>query len=286
MKLRQFVVIWLIILGWMSYEYMVLHHILPTPSVMQTIACGALKLCKKISPLPGRTLSYSLGWLGFCTMALTNLYVLRKRILGMQKMGNLQGWLDFHIFCGMLGPTFILFHSDFKVGGLVSISFWSMMVSFSSGIVGRYFYMQLLQGKQQLKTTIESYDKIFDSYVKASGRRITQNHMLAAKANAFAMAGGVQGDQLKQMGVMSFLYRSLVGELRLSMGLPRVPWRESRQFRMQLRDWALMRRRLVSLHYYHLLFGYWRAFHTPFAIWMYVVAVIHIISSLIFRVPA
>lgn len=286
MKLRQLVFVWLIVLGWMSYEYLVLHRVLPTPSVMQLIACDGLKLCKRINPAPGRTLSYTLGWLGFCIMALTNLYVLRKRMLKLQKVGNLQVWLDWHIFCGMLGPTFILFHSDFKVGGLVSISFWSMVVSFLSGIIGRYFYMQLLQGKIQLKKTIESYEGVFDRYVKSSGRRITEQHMLAAKAHAFAMAGGVQGDQLKQMGVLSFLYHSLVGELRMSVALPPVPWRESRQFRKQLANWAVMRRRLVSLHYYHLLFGYWRAFHTPFAIWMYVVAVIHIVSSLIFRVPA
>jgi hypothetical protein len=169
---------------------------------------------------------------------------------------------------------------------LVSISFWSMVVSFLSGVIGRYFYMQLLQGKGQLKKTIDSYESIFDRYMKGSGKRITEQHMLAAKANAFAMAGGVQGDELKSMGIWTFLSRSIAGELRMQASLPQVPWQEQRQFRMQLRDWALMRRRLISMHYYQLLFGYWRSFHTPFAIWMYVVAVIHIISSLIFRVPA
>jgi hypothetical protein len=66
--------------------------------------------------------------------------------------------------------------------------------------------------------------------------------------------------------------------------LPPTPWQEGRPFRVKLREWALLRRRLLSMHFYQILFGYWRTFHSPFAVWMYIVAVIHIISSLIFKV--
>jgi hypothetical protein len=217
-------------------------------------------------------------------MALTNLYILRKRLHRMQSWGSLQGWLNWHIFFGMVGPTFVLFHSNFKVGGLVSISFWSMVVSFLSGIVGRYFYMQLLQAKPVLKKKIDALEKNFDQYQQGSGNRIPAQSMMLAKARAFAMAGGVQGPELQRLGLMGFLVRSISGEVRMMTSLPSTPWQENRLFKVKLREWALLRRRLLSMHFYQILFGYWRTFHSPFAIWMYIVAIIHIISSLIFKV--
>ncbi|MBC7659316.1 MAG: hypothetical protein H7249_06370 [Chitinophagaceae bacterium] len=287
MKLRHFTIIWLLILAFMSYEYMILNKFIRAPSLINFLYCGASVICKKATPQPGKSLSYALGWLGFCVMAATNLYIIRKRALSLQKLGTLQGWMNWHIFFGLLGPTLIVFHCNFKVGGLVAISFWSMVVSFLSGIVGRYLYIQLLQGKVALKKSIEELEEKFDSYEKlvVGQKRMHPKAMLAAKAGAFAMAGGLQGDALKSASVVEFLARSALGEMRMLFVLPRLPDQHApRSLRKQLKRWALLRRRLISMHYYQLLFGYWRAFHSPFAIWMYVVAIIHIASSLIFKV--
>ena len=284
MKMRYLVILWLVISIFMGMEYLALHGVLGHGSIMQVLFCKQLNWCRRLSPLAGRPLSYTLGWLGFCVMALTNLYILRKRMISLQKVGNVQSWLNWHIFFGMLGPTLILFHCDFRVRGLVSISFWSMVVSFLSGIVGRYFYIQLLQGKGLLRQRIEALEKSFDQYEKQAGSRIPERGMLAAKAHAFALAGGIQGPDLKQVGILDFLWHSSVGGLHLAFTLPQTPWQESRKFRLRLKEWAILRRRLISMHYYQLLFGYWRSFHTPFAVWMYVVAVVHIVSSLIFKV--
>lgn len=284
MKLRTLAWIWFFLTCVMSYEYMVLNKSFAGPSLVNLILCKSLGKCEYLTTVPGRPLSYSLGWLGFCIMSLTNLYVLRKRFHSLKNFGHVQTWLNWHIFFGLLGPTMILFHCDFKVRGLVSISFWSMVVSFASGVVGRFIYMQLLQGKGMLKKQIETLEHGFDHYMKISGPRIPPQAMLAAKAHAFAMAGGLGTNQLQNAGFMQFLWRSSLGSLRLSLSLPPTPWRESRAFRVKLKEWAVLRKRLIFMHYYQLLFGYWRSFHTPFAVWMYVVAVIHIISSLIFRV--
>lgn len=284
MSLRFLVFIWFLITLVMSYEYMVLHKVIRGPELTHLVLCKKFELCQYNSPAPGKPLSYALGWLGFAVMALTNLYVLRKRMLSLQKVGHLQSWLNWHIFFGMLGPTFILFHCDFKVRGLVSISFWSMVVSFTSGIVGRYFYMQLLQGKSLLKKQIEGLEKGFDQYMKVAGPRIHPQAMLVAKAQAFALVGGGPGGTVRGNSLVGFLFYSTLGSIRSSFQLPATPWPESRLFKEKLKEWALLRKRLISMHYFQMLFGYWRTFHTPFAIWMYVVAVIHIISSLIFKV--
>ncbi len=286
MKLRHFTILWLLIVMFMSYEYLVLNRLIKTPSVFTLLLCGTTEFCRNASPQPGRTLSYALGWIGFAVMAMTNLYIIRKRLVSLQKLGNLQNWMNWHIFFGLMGPTFILFHCNFKVGGLVAISFWSMVVSFLSGIVGRYFYVQLLTNKVTLKQRIEELEGHFDNFEKSMQGRIHPKAMLAAKNQAFALVGGISGEQLKQTGVWTFLAGSMIGSVRGSAQLPKVPipGGGSTRMRYELRNWAILRRRLISMHYYQILFGYWRSFHSPFAIWMYVVAVIHIISSLIFKV--
>ena len=51
--------------------------------------------------------------------------------------------------------------------------------------------------------------------------------------------------------------------------------------RLALVTYAVARRRLTYLEQSRKLMGYWHAFHVPFAIFMYVVAGIHIVSELI-----
>ena len=70
-------------------------------------------------------------------------YMARKRFRVFLRIGILKHWLEFHIFLCSLGPILILFHTSFKFGGLVAISFWSMVAVFLSGIIGRFIYIQI-----------------------------------------------------------------------------------------------------------------------------------------------
>ena len=67
----------------------------------------------------------------------------RKRYRILSRIGLLKHWLEFHIFLCTLGPILVLFHTAFKFGGLVAISFWSMVAVFLSGIIGRFIYLQI-----------------------------------------------------------------------------------------------------------------------------------------------
>ncbi len=145
--------------------------------------------------------------------------------------------------------------------------------------------MQLLVQKGSLKKFIEGYEKGFSHYLKMSNRGITENDMNKAKALAFYQAtGGVVTSRLKSMSILEFLVRALRGDINSKFRLPDTPWGGSKPIRRKLRAWAVLRRKMIFMHYYKILFGYWRTFHTPFAIFMYIVAVIHIASSLIFKV--
>ncbi|NRA67597.1 MAG: hypothetical protein HRU19_24160 [Pseudobacteriovorax sp.] len=285
MTLKSLTVVWIIITVWLFYEYLGAHGYYQHRGFLDGLQCFLSDDCGRFDPRPGRPVSYFFGWLGFGVMALTNVYIIRKRWHVLQKVGQLQRWLDWHIFFGLMGPTLVLFHCDFQVSGLVSISFWSMVISFASGIVGRYFYLQLLHQKSSLKSALEGYEVGFDNYIKMSSRGLSEGDLNQAKAVAFYQAtGGVTAAQLKNIGLLEFVVRATKGEINTQLRLPETPWGGGRPIRLKLREWAILKRKMIFMHYYKILFGYWRTFHTPFAVFMYIVAIIHIISSLIFKV--
>jgi hypothetical protein len=48
-----------------------------------------------------------------------------------------------HLFCGILGPVLVTFHTSFKFNGIVSAAYWSMVTVVLSGFVGRYLYVRI-----------------------------------------------------------------------------------------------------------------------------------------------
>jgi hypothetical protein len=93
---------------------------------------------------PSGTLGHAFGIAGslFMIIGMAS-YMARKRYRFLSRMGLLKHWLEFHIFLCTLGPILVLFHTSYKFGGLVAISFWSMVAVFTSGIIGRFIYIQI-----------------------------------------------------------------------------------------------------------------------------------------------
>jgi hypothetical protein len=93
---------------------------------------------------PGGIWGHGLGIVGSFSIILgVTLYMVRKRIRSLSRFGLLKHWLEFHIFLCTLGPVLILFHTSFKFGGIVAVSFWSMVAVFLSGIIGRFIYIRI-----------------------------------------------------------------------------------------------------------------------------------------------
>jgi hypothetical protein len=93
---------------------------------------------------PSGILGHGLGIIGSLLIIIGVFsYIARKRIRSLTRLGILKYWLEFHIFLCTLGPIMVLFHTAFKFGGLVAISFWSMVAVFLSGIIGRFIYIQI-----------------------------------------------------------------------------------------------------------------------------------------------
>ncbi|MEP0548954.1 MAG: hypothetical protein ABJF88_18615 [Rhodothermales bacterium] len=204
-------------------------------------------------------------------------YSTRKRWERLQTWGKLRHWLSFHIFLCTLGPFLITLHTSFKVGGLVSIAFWSMVLVVASGLVGRYVYVRIpktLNGRFRSMQEIEA----------------RQNELLAELAATGALA---EDDLANLRTAQPATPRGLLHALALAVRFDWESRRETRRLdgllrergveaetRHRLVDEAREHRKLaqqrVLLQPFGRLFRYWHTFHLPLAIVMFLILALHI----------
>lgn len=228
---------------------------------------------------PSGFYGHGYGIIGSLCMILgVGLYILRKRLRSWSRLGILKHWLEFHIFLCTVGPVLVLFHTSFKFGGLVAISFWSMVAVFASGVIGRFIYIQIprtIEGRElslsevgDLKSNIaitlkESYkldDESYNIVVDATKRKaaVYQN-------NAFSRYFHKSADNRKAI-------RNVKAILRKN-NLAKPDYRKI--LKMVKHDISLNRRidRLVTMQN---LFKYWHVAHLPFAFVMLIIMIIHV----------
>lgn len=92
---------------------------------------------------PSGPVGQTLGVLGAALMLVPFVYMARKRLSRGKGAANLKRWLEVHIFCGIVGPVVVTFHTAFKFNGIVSAAYWSMVLVALSGFVGRYLYVRI-----------------------------------------------------------------------------------------------------------------------------------------------
>ena len=263
-----------------GYEYFAL-TIHPTWSLLTRLQLmGVISPDVVINTTPGKFLSFWLGVIGFALLVLMNLYTIRKKFEFMHNLGRLSNWLNFHIFCGLLGPVMIMFHSGLKVRGIVGISFWSMVVSFTSGIVGRYFLVQLGGKKSDFERHAnEALSRLDRAFQKLNLQVDAATKNVVLQRGLVHVGGRVDGGT---MNPLSAFFVSMTGDLRLAIRGVSVPSKWPENASRLVAAYAVNQRKAQTIQPFQSLLGYWHAFHFPFAIFMYIAAVIHIVSSLIF----
>jgi hypothetical protein len=284
MKLKNYFILWIAIILLLTYENLMLNS-QPKEGFLglfQSLFPSLKNL--NLSPEPGRTVSLFLGWTGFASILVTNFYILRKRFGFMKKFGKMSGWLDFHIFCGLLGPTLVVFHTNFKVRGLVSISFWSMIVVAVSGIVGRYFYGQVSQVKTDLEKDVKAQESVLKQYIQRANLPYAEALEEQIKEQALTYAGGDALLHPEKTGLIDVFVSTVAGDTKMMFMAPKAVPGLPDLTRGVLKRYAVAKRRVVFYDTFNKYLGYWHSFHLPFAIFMYIVAVIHIISALLFGV--
>lgn len=223
---------------------------------------------------PGGSRGLLLGVAGTVLMVLMLSYIARKRMRLLRGAGPMRRWLDFHIYCGVFGPLFIVLHSSFKVGGLVAIAFWSMVAVALSGVLGRYLYVQFPRRRSGDALTLVEVRAEAEA-AGAELRRLGAGEALLAQIDALAALGGGPGLLRLLIGLpfAGFALRRRLARLLAATDLPR-PAR--RRMAALARRRAFLERRIALWDRLQRLFHWWHVIHRPFAVLLYLFLAVHI----------
>lgn len=266
----------LILLSWYGYDY----YRLPLTERPFSSTHADLK--------PSGVIGHGLGILGTLMMALgVSTYMIRKRMRVFFSWGYLKHWLEFHIFLCTLGPVFVLFHTAFKFGGIVAVSFWSMTAVVLSGFAGRYIYVQIprsIKGNELSLSEIEDYRRSLDTEIEnavSKSSKLTERLKLLFERRTSA-SPGVWASLMQPVSDYFFMRRQLHllrGELDAEQVITPGARRELIQ---AIKQRFQLERRNVILKQMQRLFRYWHIFHLPFAITMFVIMIIHVAVTIAF----
>ena len=236
---------------------------------------------------PGGTLGRAFGIVGASLMTVMLLYSVRKRAKPLRKAGPLSVWLDFHIFCGVVGPLLVILHSSFKVQGLVALSFWSMIAVALSGVLGRYLYLQIPRTRAGDELTLAQVEDQRRELTRHLREDLQVPEEALRELDHIAQAGASPQAPLLlllfRLPWSSAVLRWRLGAFRrrLHKELRDAPRPVLRQVMRAVRQKAMLERRLVLWSRLQQLFHYWHVFHKPFAIVMYLFMVVHIAVALL-----
>ncbi len=226
---------------------------------------------------PGGELGRAYGVAGASLMVGMLSYSVRKRVPILRRAGRLGSWLDFHIWCGVVGPLLIVLHSALKVGGLIAIAFWSMVAVALSGILGRFLYAQIPRTAAGDQLSLDEARRLDAGLAERLRLEFGLNERQVELLDPLEDAGGVEPALLGAVAGMvlaPFRFRSHFAASRRS--LPHIPRHRLVQLRRLARQRAQLHHRIRLWRRVHELFHYWHVFHKPFALLMYLFATIHI----------
>ncbi len=222
------------------------------------------------------------GIAGLGLIFVTLLYVARKKVKWLARIGSLKIWLEVHIFCGIVGPALITLHTSFKFNGIISVAYWSMVVVVLSGFVGRYLYVRIpktIRGAELSAGDLEA-------------RAAEIRAQLAAEGLPPAQLAEVEAlDAPPRQGLATFIGSFFFGELRAGLRFRRlgrrmraagVPHELVKQTVVLAAERGALMRRMAFLGRTKKLFELWHVLHKPLVYVMLVIAALHVFVAVYF----
>jgi hypothetical protein len=231
---------------------------------------------------PGGLWGHGLGIIGTLLMILMLLYLARKYLRFMHRWGDIGKWLDVHIWLGITGPILVTLHTAFKFGGIVSISYWSMMAVALSGVFGRYLYLQIprrLSGEELTPEELQERDRTLSEQIlqlpNIAPALLSRLQALAQYPDPTTVS--------RATGIHAWLADSW--RLRFQLKTLRRLLRQESELNEYvittllntIKERRLFNRRKSFLHVAHRLLHHWHLIHRPFAVVMFVIMIIHVV---------
>lgn len=234
---------------------------------------------------PSGLIGHGLGIIGtlFIVIGVFS-YMARKRYRFLSRFGRLKYWLEFHIFLCILGPIMILYHTAFKFGGIVSVSFWSMVVVVASGVIGRYIYLQIprsMEGRELSLSEVREMKSNLSVRIK-NQFNLDEKSFSAVLEYTSIGSGDYNGDEKVRMIHRNKENRINIRKLKKKLRTFRLSETSIRGIVRLIKNEISLSKKLQHLQTMQRLFKYWHIVHLPFALIMLVIMIIHVGITLAF----
>lgn len=234
---------------------------------------------------PGGVVGVLLGIAGAALLSVVALYSVHKWVPALRRFGTNPFWMRFHMLCGLLGPVFIVLHSGVKLPALdfTGVLFWDMVLVAVSGFFGRYLFGYFPGSAAGLRVDLEAAQRTLTALraqLVAETRATGDEHV--GQALKLARDVHLEPTTLRELVALDADVRrraELVRDLLYRAGLPEdVRVRAEQTLLLHLKT----RRNLAGFDVARRLLRYWNLFHQPLALAMYLMAGVHIASSVLF----
>jgi hypothetical protein len=233
---------------------------------------------------PGGIWGHGMGIIGTLFIILgILLYMVRKRMRSMARLGQLKYWLEFHIFLCTLGPVLVLYHTSFKFGGLVAISFWSMVAVFLSGIVGRFIYLQIprsIEGRELSLSEVRDMKSNIGTILSGSYKMDEESANVIIESTRKKVEL-YQKNLFVRTYTRSMNDRMAIRRVKSVMKSNHLTRKESSKILKLVKHEISLNRRIDRLLTMQKLFRYWHVAHFPFAIVMLLIMAIHVAVTVV-----
>jgi len=234
---------------------------------------------------PSGDIGHGYGIIGSLFMFIgVSIYMIRKRVKLFSRWGKLKYWLEFHIFLCTLGPILVLFHTAFKFGGLVAVSFWSMVVVFASGIIGRFIYIQIprtIEGRELSLGEVQGLKKDIGGVLKGE-YNLNEESYIAIVDSTKKRVEVIDSNTFVRFIKKYFEDKRNLRNIKLVLKQSGLSKKESRKIIKLVNNEISLNRKIDRLTTMQNLFKYWHVAHLPFAIIMLVIMIIHVVVTLLF----
>ena len=227
---------------------------------------------------PSGPFGQTFGLVGTVLILVPFAYMARKRMRALKTTGTLKGWLEIHLFCGIVGPALVTFHTSFKFNGIISAAYWSMVTVMLSGFVGRFLFVRIprsIRGNELTRAELDGRAaELQDDIARSVG-----DEALMRRVAAFE-------DELAPRAESRLTFFDLMfGEIGLgrrlrafdrALGESGVPQGLREDITRLATERSLVLRRAAYLQRTKKLFELWHVFHLPLVYLLLLIAAAHI----------
>ncbi len=259
---------------------------------------------------PGGLWGHGFGIVGTAMLIIMHVYSIRKRYKIFRRWGSLKKWLHVHIYLGVTGSLLIMVHSTGKAHGLVALSFWSMVLVFSSGFVGRFFYGAIPRRATGLAFSLDEAEDMSEHWIVGLKRSFARIGDAAAHIGDLESRWDVNRflnkyvKPLSGVQTLRILNPNGLANLRPIWGLSYRMIREIKEYQSNETTWkyflktrktelrkrsfylkrtvktiekaASLKRKVKRWQSIQSRLYYWHVFHKPLSVIMYIVLFVHV----------